>query len=169
MDETHLEILEVVDSDDHVIGTEIRGEVHRKRLMHRAAHVFLFNTRGEIYVQLRSANKDNHPGKLDSSAAGHVDPGESYYQTAVRELEEEIGIRAEVKEVLSLPASDATDNEHTVLFEAVTDAKPVPNSDEIEWARFMTKEELTSLIDEEPQSFVPGFILLWKEYLRKKP
>ncbi len=169
MDETYLEILEVVDSDDNVIGTAIRGEVHRKRLMHRAAHVFLFNTRGQIYVQLRSASKDNHPGKLDSSAAGHVEPDESYYQTAVRELEEEIGIRAEVKEILRLPASDVTDYEHTVLFEVVTDAKPTPNNDEIQWAQFMTKEQLTSLMKGKPESFVPGFILLWNEYLRKKP
>ncbi len=168
MDSTYYEVLEVVDSDDNVIGTEFRGEVHRKRLMHRAAHVFLFNKRGEIYIQLRSANKDNHPGKLDSSAAGHVDPGESYHQSATRELEEEIGIRANVAEVLRLLASETTDNEHTVLFEAVTDSDPIPNRDEIEWARFMTKEEVTSLIAESPESFVPGFILLWREYLRKR-
>lgn len=168
MDRTYYEVIEVVDSDDNVIGTEFRGEVHKKRLMHRAAHVFLFNKRGKIYIQLRSANKDNHPGKLDSSAAGHVDPGESYHQAAARELAEEIGIRADVAEVLRLPASEITDNEHTVLFEAFTDSEPVPNGDEIEWARFMTKEEVTRLIEESPESFVPGFTLLWREYLRKK-
>jgi isopentenyl-diphosphate delta-isomerase type 1 len=168
MDQTCYEVIEVVDADDNVIGTEFRGEVHRKRLMHRAAHVFLFNKRGEIYVQLRSANKDNHPGKLDSSAAGHVEPGESYRQTAVRELDEEIGIRADVAEVLRFPATEITDNEHTAVFEAFSDSKPIPNSDEIEWARFMTKDELTSMMEESPESFVPGFILLWKEYLREK-
>ena len=84
--------------------------------MHRAVHIFVFNEAGEIYVQRRSEAKDRHPGKLDSSAAGHVDPGESYHETAMRELREEIGIKRTLEEVFRVQASEITDHEHVVLF-----------------------------------------------------
>ena len=94
---TDSEILEIVDSHDKVIGTGTRGEIHRMGFFHRAVHMFVFNPAGQVYIQRRSRSKDRHPGKLDSSAAGHVDPGETYEETAIRELQEELGIRPKSK------------------------------------------------------------------------
>jgi len=168
MHSTDNEILEIVDSQDRVIGSGLRGEIHRKGLMHRAVHLFVFNTRGEIYVQRRSAYKDRHPLKLDSSAAGHVGLGESYESTAVRELQEELGIISGVDQVLRVAACDATDNEHVVLFKVVSDAEPVPNPDEILWGAFMKPQEVSSLMDKHPKDFVPAFMLLWKEYVEER-
>jgi isopentenyl-diphosphate Delta-isomerase len=167
MHSTDDEILEVVNSDDKVIGRGTRGEIHRKNLMHRAVHIFVFNSNGEIYVQRRSALKDRHPLKLDSSAAGHVDPGESYEQTAVRELEEELGIAAQVEQVLQVAACEQTDNEHVMLFRVETDLEPVPNAEEVQWGCFITPEKLSALMQENPDDFVPAFILLWNEFLGK--
>lgn len=135
MHSTDNEILEIVDSNDKVIGTATRAEIHRQGFLHRAVHLFVFNPAGQMYIQRRSRSKDRHPGKLDSSAAGHVDPGETYEETAIRELQEELGIKAEVKEILRVPASEKTDNEHVVLFEVTTKCEPVPNPEEIQWAR----------------------------------
>ncbi len=171
MQQTHStddEILEIVDADDNVVGRAARAEIHRKNLMHRAVHLFVFNGAGQIYVQRRSATKDRHPRKLDSSAAGHVDPGESYETTAIRELREELGIDADVTEVLRVPPCPMTDNEHVVLFTVMTESKPIPNADEVEWGEFMTPEGLSDLMEREPNDFVPAFVLLWKEFLDKK-
>jgi isopentenyl-diphosphate delta-isomerase type 1 len=164
---TDSEILEIVDSHDKVIGTATRGEMHRMGFFHRAVHMFVFNRAGQVYIQRRSRSKDRHPGKLDSSAAGHVDPGETYEETAIRELQEELGIQAEVKEILRVPASDMTDNEHVVLFEVVTESEPVPNPEEIQWGSFMSREQVTRLMDETPDDFVPAFILLWRMFIHQ--
>ncbi len=43
--------------------------------------------RGEIYLQKRSPRKDQYPEHWDSSAAGHLIPGESPEIAAHRELE----------------------------------------------------------------------------------
>ncbi|MBI4962681.1 MAG: NUDIX domain-containing protein [Desulfomonile tiedjei] len=166
---TDEEILEIVDSRDKVIGKATRAEIHRKGLMHRAVHIFVFNSQGEIYVQRRSEVKDRHPLKLDSSAAGHVDPGESYEQTAVRELEEELGIPARVRQVLRVAACEQTDNEHVMLFKVETDQEPVPNPEEVKWGGFMALGKLSSMMKETPEDFVPAFILLWNKFLRKTP
>ena len=55
------ELFDVVDADDQVIGQATRSEVHARGLMHRAAHVFVFNSSGELLLQQRSATKDAHP------------------------------------------------------------------------------------------------------------
>lgn len=159
---TDSEILEFVDINDRVLGTATRREIHERGLMHRAVHVFLFNRDGEIYVQRRSSIKDRFPDRLDSSAAGHVEPGESYEAAAVRELQEELGIVAEVEEILRTGASPVTDNEHVVLCRARTDAAPVPDPDEVQWGSFMSPDSLTGLMHSQPDDFVPSFIHLWQ-------
>ncbi len=166
MRSTDNEILEIVDSQDNIIETATRAEIHRLGLMHRAVHIFLFNSAGEIYVQRRSAAKDRHPGKLDSSASGHVDPGESYHETAIRELREEIGVGGCMEELFRVPASEITDNEHVALFRIVTDQSPIPNWDELQWGGFMEPSELTRRMLTAPKEFVPAFVFLWNEFLR---
>lgn len=86
------EIFDVVDGRDVVIGREFRREIHRRGLLHRAIHIFWLRDDGQLCLQRRSYAKDNCPGMLSSSCAGHVDSGEDYRPAAVRELREELGI-----------------------------------------------------------------------------
>ncbi len=86
------EIFDIVNDHDEVIGRLPRSKVHRDGLKHRATHVLVFNSRGDVFLQKRSWKKDNSPGVWDSSASGHVDSGEEYDPCAVRELREELGL-----------------------------------------------------------------------------
>jgi isopentenyldiphosphate isomerase len=160
------EILDVVDENDNVTGQATRAEIHANGLKHRAVHVFLFNAAGEIYIHRRSANKDRHPRLLDSSAAGHLDSGETYDSAAVRELSEELHVHTEVEQVLKVVASDVTDQEHVILYRALSDehSLPEPDPSEIEWGTFVAADRLTKRMEEHPEDFVPAFIYLWKEY-----
>jgi isopentenyldiphosphate isomerase len=167
-DKQSSEILDVVDFDDRVIGQATRSDVHNRALLHRAAHIFLFNSIGSIYVQRRSPSKDRHPSKLDSSAAGHVDSGESYLDCAVRELKEELGIEAVPVKVLKVAACPETDNEHVELFEVHSDIAPIPDWEEISSGVFMSPANLTDLMRNDPDDFVPAFVLLWRLYLKTK-
>ena len=78
------ELLYVVDENDRVIGARTRGEIHARGLMHRATHILVFNSQGELFLQKRSMSKDENPGLWDPSAAGHVNSGEDYATFAVR-------------------------------------------------------------------------------------
>ena len=69
-----------------------KPEIHEQGLWHRAAHIWIYNSSGDVLLQLRAKDKDSHPGLWDISAAGHVDSGESSEQAAVREMREEIGL-----------------------------------------------------------------------------
>jgi len=86
------DIFGVVNERDEVVDCQPRSVVHRLGLKHRAAHVLVFSSRGEVFLQKRSMKKDRQPGLWDSSASGHVDSGEDYDACAARELREEIGL-----------------------------------------------------------------------------
>ena len=86
------EIFDIVDERDVVVGREFRREIHRRGLLHRAIHIFWLRSDGHLCLQRRSYAKDNCPGLLSSSCAGHVDSGEDYLRAAVRELHEELGV-----------------------------------------------------------------------------
>ena len=54
-----LELLEIVDENNLVTGIRNRAEIHRQGIWHRSVHIFIFNSRGEIYLQKRSPRKDH--------------------------------------------------------------------------------------------------------------
>jgi 16S rRNA (adenine1518-N6/adenine1519-N6)-dimethyltransferase len=161
---TDSEILDIVDEKDLVVGSATRKTIHENGLIHRAVHVFVFNPNGRIFVQKRSAHKDRYPLKVDSSAAGHVDPGETYLEAAKRELREELSISRELSEILRLPPSPDTGCEHVVLFQACTDEEPVLNLEEAIGGWFLTPDQLSCAMKTSPNDFVPAFILLWDKY-----
>lgn len=87
------EIVAIVDAHNNVIGSAPRREARAKKLPHRSTYIFVFNSRGELFVQQRTMTKDIYPGYYDPCTGGVVLYGESYELSAARELEEEVGIR----------------------------------------------------------------------------
>ncbi len=160
------ELLPIVNENDEVIGTEKRGVIHAKRLMHRAVHVLLFNSEGEIYLQKRSMEKDAAPGKWDSSASGHVDPGETYHDSAERELCEELNIQGNpsLEKIAKLSACRQTGMEFTEVYKTYSDEQPVPNPHEIMDGTWIMPEALDQWMDREPKEFAGCFRLVWQTY-----
>ena len=52
-----------------------------------------------MLLQKRSRNKETFPGCFDTSCAGHLSAGDSFEEGALRELYEELGIRAQASEL----------------------------------------------------------------------
>lgn len=86
------ELLDVLDEQGRPTGeTKQRGLVHRDGDWHRAVHVWLVRSNGDVVLQRRSADKEIEPLKLDVSVGGHLQAGELDLD-AVREVEEELGL-----------------------------------------------------------------------------
>jgi 16S rRNA (adenine1518-N6/adenine1519-N6)-dimethyltransferase len=153
------ESLDVVNEKDEVIDTLPRAEIHERKLLHRAVHVFLINRHGEIYLQKRSLLKDTHGGKWDSSASGHVDPGESYLACAEREIWEEVWVRpkGEITRVAKIDASEATDLEFIEVFVAEPQGKIRVHGKEVDCGRYFPVELIGKWIEERPDDFATGF------------
>lgn len=163
------ELFDVVDAEDRVLRQERRSVVHAQKLLHRAIHIFVFDSRGRLLVQRRSASKDEFPLTYTSSASGHVGAGESYEECAPRELQEEIGLDSPLEFVVKLPAGRETANEHTVLFRTVTDDIPTPDEREVASLTFFTLEELRGLLQVDAAAFSPPFRTLLEWYFANGP
>jgi len=162
------EMFDVVNERNEVVGQLTRGEVHQRKLLHRAVHIFVINKRGQIYLQQRSHLKDVSPLKWDSSAAGHLDAGEDYATAAVRELGEEIGIHVDATELAAqIPAGDNTDHEFVELRLARHDGPVRCLPEEIATGDWFKPEDVTAWVEARPQDFAKGFVTCWKAWMKK--
>ena len=146
---TSEEWLDVVNEQNHVIDKAKREEVHQQGLRHRAAHILIYNQQGDLFLQKRSENKDEFPGYWDSSAAGHVDAGESYDECIVREVKEELGITLnEIPESLFLiEAIPENGMEFCQVYVTHHEGPFILNKDEIEQARWFSLDEIREWFD----------------------
>lgn len=96
------EFLNIVNENDEVIGIEDRKVIHEKGLLHREIHVYFVTPKREIIFQHRAKNKDTYPDLLDATVGGHVEIGDSYKETAIKESLEETGIRIEMTDLIAL-------------------------------------------------------------------
>jgi isopentenyl-diphosphate Delta-isomerase len=158
------DIFDIVNERDEAVGRAPRSEVHARGLLHRAVHVLVFNSRGEIFLQKRSMKKDRQPGVWDSSCSGHVDSGEDYDQTAVRELQEEIGLalNAPLARLFKINACPETDAEFVWIYRCHSEGPFQLDPDEIDAGDWFAPERVTEWIKERPEDFAPAFILIWR-------
>lgn len=162
------DIFDVVNERDEVIGRAPRSQVHAQGLLHRAVHVLVFNSRGDVFLQKRSMKKDRQPGVWDSSCSGHVDSGEDYDQTAVRELREEIGLTLDSppNRVFKLDACPETDAEFVWVYRCHSDGPFRLNPDEISAGDWFAPDHVSQWIQEKPEEFAPAFVFIWKRVMR---
>ena len=158
------ELFQVVDEKDQPTGAAPRSEVHGNNLRHRAVHVFIFNGHGELFLQKRSRGKDRHPLLWDSSAAGHVDAGEDYDETAARELQEELGVTATLTRVVKLGCTEQTGWEFIWLYRGEHDGPFQLAETEIEHGEFFPIDIIDRWTKARPQEFAPGFLKCWEAY-----
>ena len=159
------EIFDVVNERDEVIDRRPRGEVHRLGLLHRAVHVLVFDSRGRLFLQKRSLTKDRQPGVWDSSASGHVDAGEDYDACAVRELNEELGLRISPapQRLFKIDACPDTDQEFVWVYRCLAEGPFALNREEIERGDWFAPNEVRRWIAERPQEFASAFRLIWRK------
>jgi 8-oxo-dGTP pyrophosphatase MutT (NUDIX family) len=158
------ELVIIVDKENTEVGVVPRREMRSGRLRHRATYILVFNSKGELFVQKRTQTKDVFPGYYDIAAGGVVLAGESYEEGALRELEEELGIR-------ETPLTSLFDfyhkDEHIRLwgraFTCEYDGELVLQKEEVESGQFMRVEEVFRLAAKKP--FTPDCLYVLQRYL----
>jgi isopentenyldiphosphate isomerase len=185
-----MEIFDIVDEKGIPTGELIeRSEAHLRDIRHRTAHVWVVRQtdgRYEVLLQKRAACKESFPGCYDTSSAGHIHAGDEPLPSALRELEEELGIRADESE-LSFAGNFVShyervfydkpfrDNEYTFVY--VYD-KPVEiealklQADEVESVKWFDIDQVSKAIEppRDARFCVPqdGFAVL-RAWVEMKP
>lgn len=104
LDGKTLELFDIRTIDGTLTGeVKERSMVHRDGDIHGTSHVWVVRKNEmngfDVLLQKRSADKDAFPGCYDISSAGHIPTGCDFLESAVRELEEELGIIAKPDEL----------------------------------------------------------------------
>ena len=88
------ERIDILNSSGEFIGkTALKSDAHKNGWFHSTIHVWFYNSDGKILLQQRGKDKEVHPLLWDVSVAGHVGAGEDIKMSAIREVEEEIGLK----------------------------------------------------------------------------
>ncbi len=92
------ELFFVVDENDRPLQPVPRKLVHGHSVWHRVAHIWIMNS-SNILCQQRSYQKELNPGYWECFFGGHCAPSETYAETALRELHEELGLDVAAKDL----------------------------------------------------------------------
>ncbi len=158
------ELMDVVNEKDEVVGKLPRRQVYEKLLTHRIVHVLVFNKEGKMALQLRSKKVSFCPLHWAPSAGGHVRSGETYEEAARRELEEELGIEADLRLLWKDFYSALGLGKFIATFAARHDGSFEPNQ-EVGKVEFFNELEIRHMIAG-GQKFHPELSFLLKSHFR---
>jgi len=98
------EFFDVIDLYGNCTGqVKERSLAHTEGTLHKTAHIWIVRPNDsdsfDVLLQKRSSNKDSDPGCYDISSAGHIPVGSQIEDSALRELEEELGLTAKADDI----------------------------------------------------------------------
>ena len=157
-----VEYFDIVDENDRVVGRAPRAVVHKERKWHRAVYVFVFNLRGELFIQLRSDKKDMEPGVWTCSVSGHLSSGETYMEAAINETEEEIGVSVNPQPLFFMKYEPY--RQHLWIFRTNHEGPFKLNPEEVVGGRFISMDKLRKEMKEKPDNFSPEFMEILKRF-----
>lgn len=152
----------LVDERDVQVGTMEKLEVHQKALLHRAFSIFIFNSKGEMLLQQRAANKYHSAGLWTNACCSHPQPGEDTLVAAIARLKVEMGIVTPIKKAFDFTYRTSFDNgltEHEFdhVFVGEYDGKIEPNGEEVSDYCFKSMKDISESILSHPQKYSEWF------------
>ncbi len=158
------EIVTIVDQGNNVVGAATRREMRARRLPHRSTYILVFNSRGEVHVQKRTRTKDVYPGYYDPAAGGVVLAGESCLAGALRELEEEMGIRGvPLESLFEFYHADAGSRVWGAAYRCLHDGVVTLQEEEVESGAFMAVDEVFQAAATKP--FTPDGLYVLRRHV----
>jgi len=161
------DLLILVDNNDNITGYETKSKCHEGNgLLHLAFSIFIFNSKGELLLQKRSAKKPLWPLYWSNSVCSHPRKGENDMAAAHRRLLEEIRIDTPLEfkfkfQYQATYKNIGSENELCSVYTGISDLAIQPNPDEIAEFRYIDPEQLNHEIETAPETFTPWFKIEW--------
>jgi isopentenyldiphosphate isomerase len=155
-------VIDVVDDRDHPVGSVRRSTVFSQKANFRTAHVFVFNSSGNLLVQRLAAGRERHPLQWGSSVASYVPSGQSYELAAVDRARAELGIRdLQLSELCRSVMLDEGCRKFIHVFGTSYDGPLQIDTSHIGEARFVSVHQLIGMMARE--RFTPTFLHIIRE------
>lgn len=159
----------LVNPDDEKIGLMEKIEAHKKALLHRAFSVFLINDKDEILLQQRALSKYHSPGLWTNTCCSHQRDGEANIDAGKRRLMEEMGMKADLKELFHFIYIAPFDNgltEHELdhVMVGYSNENPQINPEEVASYKWMTANDIKTDIEKQPDLYTAWFKIIFEKY-----
>lgn len=159
------EYLDIVNENDEVIGRDTRANIHTQHLIHRGIHVFVLNSKHEILIQKRAADRDYYPSYYDASVGAQVKSGETYEQSARREMQEELGFQPKkLINICDYHSYSDRQRENRRLFTYIHNGIIKFDRKEVESIQWLSVNKIQAMIDK-GEKFTEGFKISFQNYL----
>lgn len=137
------EFLPLVNERGNMVGRAFRWQCHEgNKLLHPTVHLYIKNSKGEMFLQKRPSWKKIEPGKWDVAVGGHVKLLEKTEAALIREAEEELKLKNfKAKFVKSYVYESAVEKELVHIYFLKYDGDLSP-TDETDGGRFWPMEEI---------------------------
>lgn len=159
----------LVTEKDEVLGLMEKMQAHENGILHRAFSVFLYNSKGEMLLQKRAAEKYHSPNQWTNACCSHPRMEETYEQAAKRRIKEELGIDCELEEKFwFIYKADVGQNlwEHELdhVFVGNYEGEFNLNKEEVAEVRYISLENLNFELENNPENFTEWFKIILEEY-----
>ena len=163
------EHLDIVNERDEVIGRCLRSEVYVKGMSnYRVINAFIVNSKGELWIPRRIADKRIFPLALDMSVGGHVESGTTYEATFKKEVGEELNWNTDQlswRELGYLVAGEDGVSSFMRVYEISSDESPVYNPEDFVGYEWLRPDILLQRIEEGERAKFDLPILVKKFYI----
>ena len=158
----------LVDTEDREIGSMEKMEAHRKGVLHRAFSVFIFNTKGDMLLQKRAAEKYHSAGLWTNACCSHPRPGEATEAAATRRLREELNFSVPIRKVFDFTyraefSNGLIEHEFDHVFFGEFDGWVKFNPSEVSDYCYMSLEEVKESVALSPNKFTEWFRIVLPE------
>lgn len=154
----------LVNEKDEQIGTMEKMEAHVKGLLHRAFSIFIFNSKGEMLLQQRSAGKYHNGGLWTNTCCSHPLPDEHVLSAAKRRLSEEMGFTTNLSPAFNFTyrvtfINGLTEYEYDHVLTGFYDGDVKTNAGEVSDYCYKTIEDIEASLVTHPQKYTEWFKL----------
>jgi isopentenyldiphosphate isomerase len=160
------ELVEIVDDEDRVVEIVPRRVMRERRALHRCTYVFVLDAGGRLYVHRRTDSKDVYPGFYDVVAGGVNTPGETYDESAARELEEELGITATPTYRFTQRYDGPSGRCIGGVYDVVWDRAIVWQPEEVAWGAFVPLDQVAEMTARD--RFCPDGLEMFERWRRER-
>ena len=161
------ELFAEVDENDNVLAVYSKERLKELRFRHRLVLIVPKAKEGKFIFAKRAKVKFPFPDVWVFGVGGKVRAGETYEEAAIRETEEEIGIKLNVEEVATSKLDLAQEKAIAKIFttKEIMDLEEFRlDHSEIDYVEAFTVKEMEEIIQNKPESFAPTFIRHFKVF-----
>ena len=158
-------VVDIVDENDHVVGTSVRKDLFRNSYNFRVAHLLLVDGSGDILLQQLSSTHVRNAHSWGSSAAGFVHTKESYQEAMHRIILKELGVKQLLlKSVGNFSMIDDGAKKYVGIFVGRVPDSMEPDRDQISTLKLVSRSQLDNEVSKNPDKFTPTFLMVYKRY-----